>query len=65
MAYLLKPDCGPVFRPLRDRKTFLSTMTVMNGTLAFDIAGGRTVLIVKTMILLKDHVLILYKHKSV
>mgnify|MGYP003294910241 CR=1 FL=1 len=32
MAYLLKPDCGPVFRPLRDRKTFLSTMTVMNGT---------------------------------
>ena len=33
MAHLLKPDCGPVFRPLRDRKTFLSTMTV--------IAGGR------------------------
>ena len=41
MAYLLKPDCGPVFRPLRDRKKFLSTMTVMNGTLAFDVAGGR------------------------
>ena len=41
MAYLLKPDCGPAFRPLRDRKTFLSTMMVMNGTLAFDIAGGR------------------------
>jgi len=41
MAPLLKPDCGPVFRPLRDRKTFLSAMTVMNGTLAFDVAGGR------------------------
>ena len=41
MAGLLKPDCGPVFRPLRDRKTFLSTMTVINGTLAFDIAGNR------------------------
>lgn len=41
MAPLLKPDCGPAFRPLRNRKTFLSTMTVMNGTLAFDVAGGR------------------------
>ena len=41
MARLLRPDCGPVFRPLRDRKTFLSTMTVINGTLAFDIAGNR------------------------
>lgn len=41
MALLLGPDCGPVFRPLRDRKTFLATMTVMNGTLAFDVAGGR------------------------
>ena len=41
LAHLLKPDCGPVFRPLRNRKTFLSTMTVINGTLAFDVAGGR------------------------
>ena len=41
MAPFLKPDCGPVFKPLRNRKTFLSTMTVMNNTLAFDIAGGR------------------------
>jgi len=41
MSSLLKPDCGPVFRPLRDRKTFLSTMTVINGTLAFDIVGNR------------------------
>ncbi len=41
MSRLLKPNCGPVFRPLRDRNTFLSTMTVMNGTLAFDIAGNR------------------------
>lgn len=41
MAPLLKPDCGPVFRPLRNRKTFLDTMTVINGTLAFDVAGGR------------------------
>ena len=41
MAPLLKPDCGPVFLPLRNRKTFLSTMTVMNATLAFDVAGGR------------------------
>ena len=41
MAPLLKPDCGPVFQPLRNRKTFLRTMTVMNGTLAFDIADGR------------------------
>jgi hypothetical protein len=41
MSDLLKPNCGPVFSPLRDRKIFLSTMTVMNGTLAFDIAGGR------------------------
>ena len=41
MAPLLRPDCGPVFQPLRNRKTFLQTMTVMNGTLAFDIAGGR------------------------
>ncbi len=41
MAGLLKRDCGPVFRPLRNRKTFLSTMTVINGTLAFDVAGGR------------------------
>ena len=41
MAHLLGPDCGPVFRPLRNRKTFLSTMAVMNGTLAFDVAGGR------------------------
>lgn len=41
MAPFLGPDCGPVFRPLRDRKTFLAAMTVMNGTLAFDIAGGR------------------------
>ena len=40
MAGLLKPDCGPVFRPLRNRKTFLSTMTVINGTLAFDVAGN-------------------------
>ena len=40
MARLLKPDCGPVFRPLRNRKTFLSTMTVINGTLAFDVAGN-------------------------
>ena len=41
MAPLLKPDCGPVFQPLRDRKTFLKTMTIMNGTLAFDVAGDR------------------------
>lgn len=41
MAPLLGPDCGPVFQPLRDRKTFLATMTVMNGTLAFDVAGER------------------------
>lgn len=41
MAPLLKPDCGPVFQPLRNRKTFLDTMTVINGTLAFDVAGGR------------------------
>ena len=41
MAPFLKPDCGAVFMPLRDRKTFLATMTVMNGTLAFDVAGGR------------------------
>ena len=41
MAGLLKPDCGPVFRPLRNRKTFLSTMTIINGTLAFDVAGNR------------------------
>ena len=41
MSRLLKPNCGPVFRPLRDRNTFLSTMTVMNSTLAFDIAGNR------------------------
>ncbi len=41
MAKLLKPDCGPVFRPLRNRKKFLSTMTIINGTLAFDIAGNR------------------------
>ena len=40
MARLLKPDCGPVFRPLRNRKTFLSPMTVINGTLAFDVAGN-------------------------
>ena len=40
MSRLLKPDCGPVFRPLRNRKTFLSTMTVINGTLAFDVAGN-------------------------
>ena len=40
MARLLKPDGGPVFRPLRNRKTFLSTMTVINGTLAFDVAGN-------------------------
>ena len=30
-----------VFRPLRNRKTFFSTMTVINGTLAFDVAGNR------------------------
>lgn len=41
MASLLKPNYGPVFKPLRDRKTFLSTMTVINGTLAFDVAGNR------------------------
>ena len=41
MTPLLKPDCGPVFRPLRDRKTFLETMTVMNGTLAFDVSRNR------------------------
>lgn len=41
MSALLKPNCGPVFQPLRNRKTFLSTMTVMNGTLAFDVAGNR------------------------
>ena len=41
MAPLLKPECGPVFQPLRNRRTFLGTMTVMNGTLAFDVAGGR------------------------
>ena len=41
IAHLLKPDCAPVFRPLRNRKTFLSAMMVMNGTLAFDVAGGR------------------------
>lgn len=41
MAPLLTPDCGPVFRPLRDRETFRRAMTVMNGTLAFDVAGTR------------------------
>ena len=41
MSALLKSDCGPVFKPLRDRKTFLETMTVINGTLAFDVAGNR------------------------
>lgn len=41
MGKLLKPNCGPVFQKLRDRKTYLSTMTVMNGTLAFDIGGNR------------------------
>lgn len=41
MSSLLKPNCGPVFKPLRDRKTFLATMTVINGTLAFDVAGNR------------------------
>lgn len=41
MAPLLGRNCGPVFQPLRDRKKFLSTMTVMNGTLAFDIGGNR------------------------
>ena len=41
MAPLLRPDCGHVFQPLRDRKTFLAAMTVMNGTLAFDVAGRR------------------------
>ena len=41
MAPLLKPNCGPVFRPLRSRRTFLSSMTVMNGTLGFDISGRR------------------------
>ena len=41
MAPFLGKGCGSVFRPLRDRATFLRTMTVMNGTLAFDIAGNR------------------------
>ena len=41
MSALRKSDCGPVFKPLRDRKTFLETMTVINGTLAFDVAGNR------------------------
>ena len=41
MAPLLARGCGPVFRPLRNRRTFLSTMTVMNGTLAFDVSGKR------------------------
>ena len=40
MARLLKSNCGSVFRPLRNRKTFLSTLTVINGTLAFDVAGN-------------------------
>ena len=41
MAGLRTPDCREVFKPLRDEKTFLNTMMVMNGTLAFDIAGDR------------------------
>lgn len=41
MSPYLKCDCGEVFQPLRNRKTFITTMTVMNGTLAFDIAGNR------------------------
>ena len=41
MAYLLKPDCCQVFRPLGGLQQTLSTMTVMNCTLAFDVGGGR------------------------
>ena len=40
-APFLGPDCGPVFRPLRDRKPFRAALTAMNGTPAFDVAGGR------------------------
>lgn len=41
MQPLLGESCGPVFRPLRDEKVFHKSMTVMNGTLAFDVAGNR------------------------
>ena len=32
---------GGVFAVLRDRNTFMDTLTVMNGTVAWDIAGNR------------------------
>lgn len=41
MSPLLEGSCGLVFRPLRDEKIFKSSMTVMNDTLAFDVAGNR------------------------
>ena len=41
MAPYLKPGCGPVFRPLRNLRTFCRAMTVVNGTLAFDVDGTR------------------------
>ena len=41
MAPLLGENCGPVFRPLRNRRTFRRALTVMHGTLAFDVEGTR------------------------
>lgn len=41
MQPLLGGSCGPVFQPLRDERVFRKSMTVMNGTLAFDVAGNR------------------------
>ena len=31
----------PVFQPLRDRKIFFDTCTIMNNTLAWDLSGNR------------------------
>lgn len=34
-------DKGGVFAPLKDKATFKNTLTVMNGTIAWDLQGNR------------------------